>query len=92
MTREQAIMVLNMVDAYGVADEAKRMAIEALKAQPANGQIINADKLKNLLEKRKQFFINANGSFHNMSEKDKARCDEIDTCIALITNMRVENQ
>lgn len=32
MTREDAIKVLNMVEAYGLADEAKQMAIEALKA------------------------------------------------------------
>lgn len=31
MTREQAIEVLNMVEAHGLADEAKRMAIEALQ-------------------------------------------------------------
>ena len=30
MTREEAIQVLNMVEAHGLADEAKRMAIEAL--------------------------------------------------------------
>ena len=32
MTREEAIQVLNMVEAHGLADEAKRMAIEALSA------------------------------------------------------------
>ena len=32
MTREEAIQVLKMVEAYGLADEAKRMAIEALSA------------------------------------------------------------
>lgn len=34
MTREEAIQVLNMVEAHGLADEAKRMAIEALKDRP----------------------------------------------------------
>ena len=93
MTREEAIQILSTRDWSGMLCgytsgyiEALDMAVEALKAEPANGRVINADKLKNLLEKRKQFFINANGSFHNMSEKDKARCDEIDTCITLITN------
>lgn len=33
MTREEAIKVLNMVEAYGLADEAKRVAIEALSAE-----------------------------------------------------------
>lgn len=32
MTNEQAIMVLKCVEAHGLADEAKQMAIEALKA------------------------------------------------------------
>ena len=33
MTKEQAIKVLNMVEAHGLADEAKQMAIEALKEE-----------------------------------------------------------
>ena len=32
MTIEQAIMVLECVKAYGIADDARKMAIEALKA------------------------------------------------------------
>ena len=32
MTREEAIQVLNMVETYGLADEAKHVAIEALSA------------------------------------------------------------
>ena len=31
MTRKQAIEVLDMVEAHGLADEAKKMAIEALE-------------------------------------------------------------
>lgn len=31
MSREEAITVLNMVDAYGIAEEAKQMAIQALE-------------------------------------------------------------
>ena len=50
-------------------------------------RLIDADVMKCLMEKRKQFFIDAyGGSFHCMSEKDKARCDEIDACIASIEN------
>lgn len=37
MTREEAIKVLNMVEAYGLADEAKRVAIEALQEQEHDG-------------------------------------------------------
>lgn len=34
MTNKDAIKVLEMVDAYGIADEAKRVAIEALERVP----------------------------------------------------------
>ena len=37
MTREEAIKVLNMVEAHGLADEAKRMAIQALEQEPKTG-------------------------------------------------------
>ena len=40
MTREQAIKVLNMVEAHGLADEAKQMAIQALQAQ-ADGDLVS---------------------------------------------------
>ena len=33
MTKKEAIMVLQMVKAHGLADEAKQMAIEALQAE-----------------------------------------------------------
>ena len=33
MTKDEAIKVLNMVEAHGLADEAKRMAIESLQAE-----------------------------------------------------------
>ena len=39
MTREDAIKVLNMVEAHGLADEAKRIAIEALEQQPCEDAI-----------------------------------------------------
>lgn len=40
MTKEEAIQVLNMVEAHGLADEAKRIAIEALKILGDDG-IVN---------------------------------------------------
>lgn len=49
MTREEAIKVLNMVEAYGLADEAKRMAIEALEHEPSEDLISRADAVKRLL-------------------------------------------
>lgn len=33
MTNEEAIMVLNMVEAHGLADEAKKIAVSALEKQ-----------------------------------------------------------
>jgi hypothetical protein len=50
-------------------------------------RLINADALIEILKRNKHFFIDAwGGSFHAMSEKDKARCDEIDNCIAETLN------
>lgn len=49
MTREDAIEVLNMVEAHGLADEAKKMAIQAL--QEPTGDMVSRqavlDALKN---------------------------------------------
>lgn len=41
MTREEAIKVLNMVEAHGLADEAKKMAIKALEQEPKTGHWID---------------------------------------------------
>lgn len=45
MTKKEAIMVLQMVKAYGLADEAKQIAIKALQIEPTNGRPIDADAL-----------------------------------------------
>ena len=42
MTRKEAIEVLNMVEAHGLADEAKQMAIQALHDIEQIRGIINA--------------------------------------------------
>ena len=79
-------------DAYkrGFEDCKRAYEIELARSADANqnnGRLINADALMDLLKARKQFFVDAyGGSFHCMSEKDKARCDEIDSCIASIVN------
>ena len=39
MTKKEAIKVLNMVEAHGLADEAKRMAIKALDQPPCEDAI-----------------------------------------------------
>lgn len=46
MTKEEAIKVLNMVEAHGLADEAKRMAIKSLEKEPCEGCKKWKDKLK----------------------------------------------
>lgn len=46
MTREEAIQVLNMVEAHGLADEAKRMAIEALSEVRCNDCKWNDDVIE----------------------------------------------
>jgi len=50
MTREQAIEVLNMVEAHGhIVIEAKAMAIEALKAEPREDCISREEAIKPFL-------------------------------------------
>jgi hypothetical protein len=44
MTRAEAIKVLNMVEAHGIADEAKRVAIEALKDRPQGEWIADVER------------------------------------------------
>lgn len=46
MTREEAIQVLNMVEAHGLADEAKRMAIEALERESSEASINRQDAIE----------------------------------------------
>ena len=66
--------------------EEKKSKLESADANQTNGRLIDADTLMDLLNARKRFFVDAYGGFHCMSEKDKARCDEIDACIASIVN------
>ena len=48
MTKEQATRVLEMVDAHGLADEAKTMAIHALKTLEKIEQIVEeCEELQN---------------------------------------------
>ena len=47
-------------------------------------RVINGDSLLMKLKKKRLLFIRAYGDFSNFSEKDKARIDEIDNCIAEI--------
>lgn len=89
MTKTEAIAWLEVMkeDAIFEQNDALKMAIEALQSESTHCRLIDADALILLLKARKQFFIDSyGGSFHTMSEKDKARCDEIDACIASIVN------
>lgn len=50
-------------------------------------RIIDADKLMNKYKGRHDFYLNAwDGDFKSMDAKDKARCDELNGCIADIFN------
>ena len=51
MTNEEAIKVLEMVEAYGVADTAKRMAISALKNEQTDGDLISRQSVITMLQK-----------------------------------------
>ena len=48
--------------------------------------LISRDELLSKLKRRKKFFIDAWGSFHLLSITDKSRVDELDACIAEVTN------
>lgn len=45
MTNEEAVMVLNMVEAHGLADEAKKMAISALEKQIPKKPLIRYENM-----------------------------------------------
>lgn len=64
MTREEAIMVLKMVEAHGLADEAKRMAIEALKADT-----VSREEYYDLLRTKTSF---ANATIPMFKESEEA--------------------
>ena len=74
MTREQAIIVLNMVEAHGLADEAKRMAIKALEQERED------DKMKKYIveigyrlfefDNMKEAGTFADIAFYHLLEKD----------------------
>ena len=86
--------VYKQFNCENIVREVVEDAIERLPSAEAvtHGRLIDADALIGLLKKRKQFFIDSyGGSFHCMSEKDQARCDEINACIASIVNAPTES-
>ena len=86
--------VYKQFNCENIVREVVEDAIERLPSAEAvtHGRLINADALMDLLKKRKQFFVDSyGGSFHYMSEKDQARCDEINACIASIVNAPTES-
>ena len=46
MTRKEAIKILHMVEAHGLADEAKRMAIKALEQEPCTDAISRSEAIR----------------------------------------------
>ena len=61
------------------------MAIKALEQQPSD-DYISRESLRQKLQEHLDFFVNAYGSFEDMTFKEKARVDEIDNCIAMVVN------
>ena len=51
-----------------------------------HGRLVDADVLKEKLQEHHDFFVNAYGSFADMTFKEKARVDEIINCIAEVVN------
>lgn len=47
---------------------------------------IDADRIKKRLQEHHDFYVNAYGGFKNLPLKEKARVDEITSCIAEIVN------
>ena len=91
MTREEAIKMLkskldgNTDTSYEWA-ETVRMAIQALDQQPCE-DCISREDLKRKLQEEHDLYVNAYGGFSNLPLKEKARVDEITSCIAEVVNM-----
>lgn len=49
-------------------------------------RLIDGNALKDKLQAHHDFFVNAWGGFGNLPVKDKARVDEISSCIAEVVN------
>ena len=49
-------------------------------------RLIDADALKEKLQAHHDFFVNAWGGFSNLPQNDKARVDEITSCIVDVVN------
>lgn len=88
MTLEEAIKNLKKLKSFhnGSYGTAIDMAIKALEQEPCEDAISREALRQKLQEKNKDFFVNAYGSYEDMTFKDKARVDEIDNCIAMVVN------
>ena len=60
-------------------------AIQALEQQPCE-DCISRQALKQKLQEHHDFWVNAYGSYKDMPFTDKARVDEISSCIAMVVN------
>ena len=87
MTNKEAIKQLKKCKSFhnGSYGEALNMAIQALEQQPSD-DCISRESLRQKLQEHHDFFVNAYGSFEDMTFKEKARVDEIDNCIAMVVN------
>ena len=72
MTREDAIKVLNMVEAHGLADEAKRMAIKALEQEPCEDAISRQTVLAETYNWSKDEFLRISNPFDYLRKRINA--------------------
>ena len=78
MTKAEAAKVLEMVEAHGLADEAKKIAIKELKRK--GRRLIDADALKMFLQKDgQQFFENGEIAMiiDNAPTVDESKTDDL---------------
>ena len=79
MTKAEAAKVLEMIEAHGLADEAKRIAIKELK-RSGGRRLIDADALKMFLQKDgQQFFENGEIAMiiDNAPTVDESKTDDL---------------
>lgn len=67
-----------------IEEEEAREYFERRK-QPCE-DCISREALRQKLQEHHDFFVNAYGGFSNLPQNDKARVDEISSCIAMVVN------
>ena len=85
MTNEEAIADIRDNIKPIVGGKSLDMAIKALEKESCE-DAISREAIKQKLQGHHDFFVSAYGSFKDMPFTDKARVDEISSCIAMVVN------